>query len=141
MKSAPTIAFDCRPSRRIGLAAALMAVAAVLAVCASALPPAARGALALAAIGLAARALHAHLHPPFQRIAWRAAGWRLIDAAGQEQAALLLGHARIGGLLALDFRHGARARFRPLLLPDNLDAETRRRLILTLARGEVVHAS
>ena len=47
-----------------------------------------------------------------------------------EHAALLASHARLGACSRWISADGARARFRALLLaPDNLDAETRRRLI------------
>lgn len=140
MKSAPTIAFDYRPSRGIGLAVALVCVGAMVAIGLSALPPIARVALALATMAFGACALHRHWTPRFHRIAWRTSGWVLIDAANDEHAVILAAHARLGSLLTLDFRDGAGACFRPVLAPDNLDPDTRRRLILLLARADVVHA-
>ena len=55
--------------------------------------------------------------------------------------ALLETHARLGALLALVFRHGPRARFHVVLAPDNLDAATRRQLLLLLARAGIAHAA
>ncbi len=140
MKSAPTLAFDYRPSRWVGFAAAAMLALAVLAPWLTALPLMASAAISLAVFAAGLRALQRHLRPRFRRIAWRAAGWSLIDRAGDEHAALLTAHAHLGALLALGFRHGPRARFQAVLAPDNLDAQTRRRLILLLARAEVAHA-
>ncbi|MET0226480.1 MAG: hypothetical protein ABW187_08580 [Dokdonella sp.] len=140
MKSAPTIAFDYRPSRWIGIAAGVTLALGVLAPWLSALPLLAQAAISLTAFAAGLHALQRHARPPFCRIAWRASGWSLIDAAGAEHAALLGAHAHLGVLLALNFRHGPRSTFHALLLPDNLDAQTRRRLILLLARGEVAHA-
>ncbi len=138
MKSAPTIAFDYRPSRWIGIAAGVMLALAVLAPWLTELPLIARAAVSLAAFAAGIRALRSHARPRFRRIAWRASGWSLIDRADAEHAALLTSHAHLGALLALSFRHGPRARFQAVLMPDNLDAQTRRRLILLLARAEVV---
>jgi hypothetical protein len=141
MKSAPTIVFDYRPSRMIGAAATLVSACAVLAPWASALPGVLRAALSLGALGWAATVLHGYRNSSFKRIALRASGWALVDAANEEHAAILESHARVGMLIAMGFRHGPRARFRVVLGPDNLDADTRRRLILLLSRAEIVHAA
>lgn len=140
MKSAPTIAFDYRPSRWIVIAGGVILALAVLAPWLTALPFIASAILSLAAFATGFRALRLHARPRFRRIAWRASGWSLIDPAGEEHAALLTSHAHLGALLSLSFRHGLRARFQALLAPDNLDAQTRRRLILLLTRAEVAHA-
>ena len=103
-------------------------------------PPALRVALTLAVAALAVRAWRRH-RTRFRRIACRASGWTLTDAAGVEHPALLETHARLGALLALVFRHGPRARFHVVLAPDNLDAATRRQLLLLLARAGIAHAA
>lgn len=138
MKSAAPIAFDYRPSRTLAAALAGVALVAAAAPWASAAPTALRIALSFLAVAVAVAAARAYLAPRFRRIAHGAAGWRLVDAGGREQAALLVAHRRLGAAVMLDFRIGVRARFRVLLLPDNLDHETRRRLLLVLARGEDV---
>jgi hypothetical protein len=135
MKSAPTIAFDHHPSRRIAGIALAVALAAALAPWLTDLALPARGLLSLLALAFAAFALRRYLQPAFRRIAHGAAGWVLVDEAGREHTATLHGHARLGALLTLDLRH-ARGRFRVVLAPDNLDADTRRRLVLLLARAE-----
>ena len=76
--------------------------------------------------------------PPFVRIAYRGDGWVLVDRAGVEHAALLRAYRHLGAFVALDWRHAHRTRFRVVLAPDNLDAETRRRLVVLLRR--VAHA-
>lgn len=141
MKSAPTIVFDYRPSRWLGIAATLVCACAIIAPWTSALPMPLRAALSLGALGWGARMLHGFLKPPFRRIALRASGWTLINAANEEHAAILESHARVGRLIALALRHGPHARFRAVLTPDNLDADTRRRLVLLLSRAEIVHAA
>lgn len=134
MKSAPTIAFDYRPSRRVAAALALIALLACLAPWCSAWPWYASLLLSLLTLALAAHAAHGLLHPRFVRVAHRADGWILCDTQGNEQAALLCSHRHLGPLLTLDWRWAPRRRFRIALTPDNLDADTRRRLIVLLRR-------
>lgn len=138
MKSAPAIAFDYRPSRALAAATLALVVLAALAPWASALPPAWRLAVSVAAAVSGALALRRALRPAVRRVAWRSSGWVLVDRDGREHAALLESHARLGSLLVLRYRHGPRARCRVVLAPDNLDADTRRRLVLLLARADVV---
>ncbi|HEY0178422.1 MAG TPA: hypothetical protein VGC30_02180 [Dokdonella sp.] len=140
MRSAPAVAFDYRPSRWVAAGAAAVVALAALAPWLSASPAAARVGVSLLALAAGAAALGRYLRPRFVRVACRAAQWTLVDAAGAEHAVVLESQARLGALIALGFRHGARARFRVVLAPDNLDAETRRRLVLLLARGEFLRA-
>jgi len=138
MKSAATIAFDYRPSWTVAAALGIVALAAAAAPWASAASTGLRVALSLLALGGATVAARAFLVPRFHRIACGASGWQLADAAGREHPARLAWHRVLGVAVALDFQVGPRERFRALLLPDNLDRETRRRLVLLLARGEAV---
>ena len=138
MKSAPTIAFDCAPSRALRVALAGVTVLAALAPWLSALPWLACGGLSLCALAGGTHAGHRllRLHP--RRIACRADGWVLLDATGAEHAAELLAWRQLGSILTLDWRVGPRARRRVVLTPDNLDADTRRRLVVLLRA--VAHA-
>ena len=139
MKSAPGIAFDYRPSRQLGGVGLAVATLALLAPWLSGLPWPASLLLSLAVLALATRSLTRFMRPAFRRIAWHASGWVLVDAAGNERPAELRRHARFGAwLVLLDFRHATRTRFHALIAPDNLDADTRRRLILLLCRAEVI---
>lgn len=140
MKSALAIAFDYRPSRLVAAAAALVCIVAALAPWLSGLSLPLRAGLSLAALALGGAAIRRFLRAPFRRIALRSSGWLLIDASGREQPARLASHARLGAFLVLDFRPASRGRFRALLAPDNSDADTRRRLVPMLARGEVLRA-
>jgi hypothetical protein len=141
MKSVPAIAFDYRPSVQVGATALSVAAVAVVAPWLTGLPVALRALASLFALLVAGRSLRHHAHPGFRRIAWRASGWTLVRADGHEQAAELRRHARFGTwLLLLDFRHGPRAHFRAVIAPDNLDADTHRRLILLLRRADVLAA-
>lgn len=140
MKSASAIAFDHRPSRWLALVAATILCAAIAAPWFSALPFAARIALSVVACAAGAISLRRFLRTPFRRIAYRVSGWTLLDFNDREHAALLRSHARLGAWISLDFQLDRSRRFRAVLGPDNLDAETRRRLVLLLARAEVAHA-
>ena len=141
MKSAPTIAFDYRPSRRLAAAGLAFAATAVLAPWLTGLPWWLRVLLSLAALTFACHSFPRFMRPPFRRIAWRASGWTLVDTAGNEQAADLRRHNRFGAwLVVLDFVHGPGAHFHAVIAPDNLDADTRRRLILLLRRADVLVA-
>ncbi|MEP7096341.1 MAG: hypothetical protein ABI748_01655 [Dokdonella sp.] len=141
MKSAPTIAFDYRPSRAVGIAGALLCVAAGVAPWLSALPLYACAGCSLAVIAWGGRALKQFWNPGFCRIAYRASGWVLLDVNATEHAAVLESHAHLGVLIVLGFRTGSRSRLRVVLTPDNLDAQPRRRLVLMLARAEIVHVA
>ncbi|MEO7064753.1 MAG: hypothetical protein ABI082_13400, partial [Dokdonella sp.] len=104
------------------------------------LPLPARVALSLSVIACAAFALHRFWNPRFQRIAYRTSGWAVVDGDGNEHAAVLESHAHLWVLLALGLRIGPGVRLRVVLTPDNLDADSRRRLVLMLARAEIVRA-
>ncbi len=141
MKSAAALALEYRPSRLLVASLMLVCACAVGAAVASGLDSFWR----FAASGLAlAGAVHGgwrFARPAFRSVAWRSGGWLLIDRGGREWPAELLGHRCLGALVTLDFRAVDGRRFRALFAPDNLDAEQRRRLALTLARGDFVRAT
>jgi len=137
MKSAPSIAFDARPSRALACAAAIGVVAASIAPWQSALPTGVRVVASLAALAMGVVALGRFVSPRFERVAYGAIGWTLAVANADAKAAELVAHRRLGAWLALDFREGGGRRFRVILGPDNSDADTRRRLALMLARAEI----
>jgi len=141
MKSAQSIAFDYWPSARLAASAAIVTVFAVLAAFANDLPLPARTSIAAAAIAAGIVFLPRFLRPRFRRIAYRSSGWTGVDRAGEESLLALRAHVRLGAWLALDFEATGRRRFRAILGPDNLDAETRRRLIVLLARAEIARAA
>lgn len=140
MKSAPTIAFDYRPSRGIAVVASIVVIAAAAAPWFSGLPWSTAIALSLTALVVGANALKHFTHAAFRRIAFQASGWKLVDFDEAEHTVDLMAHTRLGSWLVLDFRHARSRRLRAVLGPDNVDAETRRRLILLLARAEVAQA-
>lgn len=140
MKSAPTIAFDYCPSRGIAIITSVVLIAAAAAPWFCGLPWGARVALSLAALVIGIAALKRFMYGAYRRIAYRGSGWKLVDVDEAEHAVDLMSHTRLGSWLVLDFRDARNRRFRAVLGPDNVDAETRRRLILLLARAEVAQA-
>jgi toxin CptA len=134
MKSAPAIAFDYRPSRRVAIAVVGVAALAILAVFLSGLSLGMRLVLALAALVLTVPALRKHLRPSTRRVAHGAGGWLLVDGEGNERSARLVAHVQRGNLLLLEFRAEEQSGHQRILLTtDNSDADLRRRLILVLA--------
>lgn len=140
MKSAPGIAFDYTPSRWIAAAASVVVSAAVASPWLSGVSWRLGAVLSLTAFVGGVAALRRFSTADVRRIAYQASGWKLIDTSATEHSAELLSHTRLGKWLVLDFRNASRRRFRALLGPDNADTETRRRLILLLARAEVAQA-
>jgi toxin CptA len=142
MKSAPAIAFDYLPSR--WLLAAVIAVSglALLAIALSGVALWSKGVLALAACVYAGRALIGLRKPLICRCAWYESGhWRVRDASGQELEASLRQASVRGSCIVLRL-HSPPAAFKHAgPLPDNCDADTRRRLRVRLARADPVAAN
>jgi len=137
MKSAPSIAFDFRPSRVIAAAVVAVSLAAALAPWQCRLPTIAEIALSIAVCVVALTSLRNFRNGPVRKIAYRAAGWTMVDAGEIERPVELSAHLRIGSWIALTLRDADRRVFRAWLGPDNLDPDTRRRLIVLLSRAEV----
>ena len=133
MKSAPAIAFDYAPSRLVLAGVLLLGTFAVLAVLASGLAIELKALLAILAVAHTGYAAKIFGTRPITRIAHGEAGWLLIDRNGDERAVELCRHVRRGFLLVLEFGAPAEPVRRFVLTPDNIDAETRRRLLLVLA--------
>ncbi|SFN07191.1 hypothetical protein [Dokdonella immobilis] len=133
MKSAPAIAFDYTPSRLILAGVLACGALAALAVVLSGLGGFLKIPLVLLALGYAGHAAWRFADCPVVRMAHGEAGWILVDRSGNEEAVELAHHIRRGVLLVLAFAAGTRRPRRFVLAPDNLDAETRRRLLLVLA--------
>jgi toxin CptA len=134
MKVAPAIGFGYRTSRLLILATSTVATLALIAVWLSGLPHWAHFVLTLSIAGIAGAAFGDLLRPRVRSILWRADGGadlvlteRPDDDRSETQGAI---HAMrvMGPLIALTLRWSPRQRAHLWLLPDNLDADTRRRL-------------
>ncbi len=135
MKSAPHIAFDYRPSSSVLAACSGVAILAQIAVFYCGLSWWVKIPLAIAIAGYTTIAIRNYRHPRYHRIIWHSAGHgQLIDNNDHEIEAALVNSARLGPMLVLSWIPFEAACFRAVLMPDNLDAESRRRLRVRLAR-------
>jgi len=139
MKSAPAIAFDYRPSRWLLAALILVVVLALLALAESAIAPSLKLVLGVAACICGVFSARRLLHPAVRRCAWyENGGWRVRDATGGDHVASLLQASVRGALIVLLLRSELERTSALVLLPDNCDADTRRRLRVRLSRATSV---
>jgi toxin CptA len=133
MTSAPAIAFEYRPSRLLRRALIGVATLAVASLLLGAWPwwcklPAAAGVVLSLCI-----ALRRWARTPVAAVGWSGeGGWRVLSAAGEDMPAELLSCRVIGGAAVLRLAWTGR-RVALILLPDNLDADMRRRLRMRLS--------
>ena len=137
MRSAPAIGFEYQPSRTLALAAASLIALAVVAVSLSGVVTWLKIALGAAVLVYGAWSLWRFLHPRIRALNWRSdvsVSVKLTDRRGVEtEVQGALHDARVlGPLIALQLR-GPRGAANLWLLPDNLDADIRRRLRTRLA--------
>lgn len=139
MASAPAIGFEYRPSRLIRRLRWSVAGLAVLALMLSGVGLATQaglGLLLIAGLGLA----HWQRVTPPTAVGWHpASGWTLRMADGSDAAVTLRSFRVLAGCIVLNLAGGG-VRHDLWLLPDNSDADTRRRLRMRLAAsgGEAV---
>ena len=134
MRSAPAIAFDYRPSRRLQAAIVGVALLAGISIALSALPLALGAALMLAVAIYAAIALWQLRRNAGWRVGWHDAGhWSVTREGGAAQTAELRDASVRGDWIVLRLRLGD-GRVLPLVLAaDNSDTDLRRRLRVRLA--------
>jgi toxin CptA len=135
MKSAPAITFDCRPSASLAIAVAALAALAIVAIAICGLPAWAKWMLVVAVGAYAAVAVLRMSRLPVGRCSLAGGHWRVRGRDGQDHAAVLLRAAVRGPLIVLVLLAGPLRRVTLVLLPDNCDADTRRRLRIELSRG------
>ena len=139
MKSVPAIAFDYRPSRWLLLAFAVIAALALVSIASCGMSLWIKLPLAAATLAYMLRPAWRFLHPPYVHVTWHSAGhWRLRSAAENEQVGELRDAVVLGALIVLGLRVGPKQTCSFVLLPDNGDAETRRRLRVRLARADSI---
>jgi toxin CptA len=133
MTSAPAIGFEYRHSRRAQRLLVAVTALTLLALVLSGFSGWFRLALSLGAIAACGRALR-RLRLPVVAVGWSGrSGWSLHGRDGADEPATLLSHKvmRTAILLRLaSHRHGKLTLW---LMPDNTDADTRRRLRMRLA--------
>lgn len=134
MPSAPAIAFEFRPSRWPAALVLAVGMAAEAAVLHSALVPGVTIAVVAAAGGYSIVAAVRSLRSTVRAATWRGDGtWTVHGADGDEHEAVLRGHRVFGPLIVLRLAETAGPRHDLLLLPDNADADLRRRLRMRLS--------
>lgn len=141
MRTPPAIAFECRASHMLAAATIVVALLAIFAVSISGSPYWLRSALIIFILVIGSQALVHTLRPRVRTLLWRADGGAEIRLRGnaledEREVQGALQSARImGPLIVLTVRWPPRERASLWLLPDNLDADTRRRLRMRLGAG------
>lgn len=132
MASAPAIGFEYRPSRlirRLRWSVAGLAVLALMLSGVGLVTQVGLGLLLIAGLGLA----HWQRVTPPTAVGWHpASGWTLRMADGSDVAVTLRSFRVLAGCIVLNLTGGG-VRHDLWLLPDNSDADTRRRLRMRLA--------
>lgn len=137
MKSAAAITFDYRPSRWLGVAIAAVAVLACVSIAICGLSIGIKATLAALAAAYAVDTLRRFSRPPFVRALWHSAGhWRLADEDGNERMGELARSVVLGVVIVLTLRIDAKRTTAFVLVADNCDVETRRKLRVRLARAD-----
>jgi toxin CptA len=138
VKQAPAIGFTCRVSWLLVIATLVIGLLALVAVQLMRGPAWLHHVLHLAIVAYVAVAIAGMLRPLVRALTWRADGTAditlrdgIVEAGRTVQGAI--GNARIlGPLIVLTLRWPPHGRAHLWLLPDNLDADTRRRLRMRL---------
>ena len=137
MRTPPAIGFEYRPSRALAMCVVVFALLAALAIASSGLTRLPTVVLIIVAIGYGTVSLWRFLHPRVLALTWRSDGSVSVRLGGRSGAAGevqgTLRDARVlGFLIVLHLRWPPSGRTSLWLLPDNLDADTRRRLRVRL---------
>lgn len=113
-----------------------MGVLAFFALAFCGVPPLLKALLMLTALVYLGNAARCLVRARWTHLVWHTEGhWHLYANTDAPHVAELVASTHVGWLLLLRFRLHGRKRFDAVLLPDNLDAETRRHLCVRLARG------
>jgi toxin CptA len=138
MRSAPDISFELKPSPSELTLLAVMTGLALVGAWGAQLDGLMRLALAAVVLAVAGDALRRRLHPPLTAVRWRGDGeTRVMLRDGSEVEATLSGR-RWGPLIVLALVWRGR-RLGLWLWPDQLDADTRRRLRMRLSVASDAH--
>ena len=133
MTSAPAIGFEYRPSRWVPRLFVGVTGLAMLATALSGLPLHACVGL-LTASAVACRYAMRRLSLPIYAVGWAGqSGWTLRGLDGADEAATLISFRIIGQLVLLRLASSRYGKLTLWLMPDNVDADTRRRLRMRLA--------
>ncbi|QAU23917.1 hypothetical protein EO087_07875 [Dyella sp. M7H15-1] len=132
MTSAPAIGFEYRPSRWVPRLFLLMASLALLAIILLGAPWLLRCALIVVVVVACGQAMH-RLRLPIYAVGWAKGGWTLRGLDGADDPATLLSSRAMGSLVLLRLASRRYGKLTLWLMPDNSDADIRRRLRMRLA--------
>jgi toxin CptA len=133
MTSAPAIGFEYRSPRRAAYFFVVVTLLAVPAVAFSGVPWFLGLALAIAAVVGCRRAVGG-LRLPISAVGWAAqSGWTLRGLDGADDPAILLSSRSMAGMVLLRLASQRYGKLTLWLMPDNSDADIRRRLRMRLA--------
>ncbi|HTV86585.1 MAG TPA: hypothetical protein VME63_14385 [Dyella sp.] len=133
MTSAPAIGFEYRHSRWAQCLLVAVTALTLLATALSGLPGWLRIALSLGAIAACGHALRG-LRLPVVAVGWSGgSGWSLHGRDGADEPATLLSHKVVRTAILLRMASRRHGKLTLWLMPDNSDADTRRRLRMRLA--------
>lgn len=137
MRTPPSIGFAYRPSRGLAAGAALGGLLALVAIIISGVTMRMTTVLLALALAYGAVALWRFLNPPISAVLWRGDGGVSITLAERDgntsEVQGELCDARVLGPLIVLNQRWPRGRAALWLLPENLDADTRRRLRIRLS--------
>ena len=140
MRSAPTIAFEYHPSRALAAMIVALTALAAASIAMSGMPWPWMPASMIATTVYGAAALRRHARPRICALAWQGDGdvsLTLAERGAMETGQGSLADARVLGPLIMLSLRWPKGRAALWLLPDNLDADTRRRLRARLALGGI----
>jgi toxin CptA len=133
MTSAPAIGFEYRRSRWVPRLFVAVTCLTVVAVMASGAPLLIHVVLASALVAACVQAIR-RLQLPIYAVGWaNRSGWTLRGLDGADDAAVLLSFRIVGQLVLLRLVSGRYGKLTLWLMPDNTDADIRRRLRMRLA--------
>ena len=140
MRSAPTIAFEYHPSRTLAAMIVVLIALALAAIAISGMPWPWLAASMVACLAYGVAALWRQARPRIRALAWQGDGdvsLTLAERGAMETGRGSLADARVLGPLIMLSLRWPKGRAALWLLPDNLDADTRRRLRARLAMGGI----
>jgi len=140
MRSAPTIAFEYHPSRTLAAMIVVLIMLAVASIATSGMSWVWKSLLMIACLAYGAVALWRHARPWIRALAWQGDGdvsLTLAERGATETGQGSLADARVLGPLIMLSLRWPKGRATLWLLPDNLGADTRRRLRVRLAMGGI----
>lgn len=136
MTSAPAIGFDYAPSRWPSILLTMLGLLSLVAIALSGVATWLAVLVAMVAVAHVIVSMRRSAHNRVRQVLWRTdGGWQLDLHDDTAVEARLLQARVLAGAIFLRLRWAPRGQAALLLFPDNLDADTRRRLRMRLSAG------